>query len=132
VRIQLTSVYVTDQTKALAFYTDTLGFVKNLDIPMGKYRWLTVVSPEDPKGVNLVLEPNTNPAAAQYQKALHDQGGVAANFFVNDLEREVARLKEKGVRFTQGPKKVIGSMIAILEDGCGNLVQITQLDHPMG
>jgi predicted enzyme related to lactoylglutathione lyase len=130
-RIQLTSVLVTDQAKALAFYTDQLGFVKHQDFSVGNYRWLTVVSPEDPKGVNLVLEANTNPAAAQYQKAIHDQGIPAANFFVDDIEGEVARLKEKGVHFTQGPKKVTGSTIALLEDGCGNLLQITQLQHPM-
>ena len=131
-RIQLTSVYVSDQSKALAFYTDTLGFVKKMDFSVGGYRWLTVVSPEDRKGVNLVLEPNTNPAAAQYQKAIHDQGLAAANFFVTDLDAEVARLKGKGARFTQEPKKVTGSRIALLDDGCGNLIQITQLDHPMG
>jgi len=131
-RIQLTSVYVNDQAKALAFYTEKLGFVKSMDFTVGNYRWLTVVAPEEPKGVNLVLEANTNPAAAQYQKAIHDQGLPAANFFVSDIEAEVARLKEKGVRFTQGPKKVTGSTIALLEDGCGNLIQISQLQHPMG
>ena len=130
-RIQLTTVYVNDQAKALSFYTDKLGFLTKMDFTVGGYRWLTVVSPEDPKGVNLVLELNSNPAAAQYQKAIHDQGLPAANFFVTDLEAEVGRLKAKGVPFTQGPKKVTGSAIALLDDGCGNLIQISQLDHPM-
>lgn len=130
-RIRLTGVFVDDQAKALKFYTERLGFEKKLDFPTGKYRWLTVVSPEEPDGVNLVLEPNDNPSARQYQKAIHDQGIPAANFFVEDVEGEVRRLKEKGVTFIKGPTRVTGSTIAVLDDSCGNLVQLTQLDRPL-
>jgi predicted enzyme related to lactoylglutathione lyase len=128
-RIKLTSVFVKDQGEALKFYTETLGFVKKEDIPVGKYRWLTVVSPEDPDGTQLVLEPNENPAAKAYQEALFKQGIRAALFLVDDIQKEYERLKTLGVKFTMEPTKLTGtpSTIAVLDDTCGNLIQITQL-----
>ena len=128
-RIKLTSVYVNDQGKALKFYTEILGFVKKADITAGKYRWLTVVSPEEQDGTQLVLEPNENPAAKAYQEALFKQSIHANNFFVDDIQKEYERLKKLGVKFTMQPTKLTGtpSTIAILDDACGNLIQITQL-----
>ena len=131
-RIRLTSLFVDDQEKALRFYTEKLGFQKKLDFPAGKFRWMTVVSPEDPSGTQLVLEPNENPASREYQKALREQGIPAAMFFVEDIHREVGRLKGVGVEIRSGPTKVTGSTIAQLDDTCGNIVQIAQLDQPMG
>jgi predicted enzyme related to lactoylglutathione lyase len=131
-KIQLTSIFVGDQSKALSFYTEKLGFLKNHDFPAGKYRWLTVVSPEDPKGVNLVLQPDDNPAASAFQKSLHEQGIPAAMFFVTDIHAEFSRLKLAGVHFTKEPHKVTGSTIAILDDTVGNLIQIAQLDWASG
>ena len=125
--IRQTSVFVNDQNKALKFYTEVLGFVKRLDITAGKYRWLTVVSPEDQDGVQLVLEPNDNPAAKAFQEALSKQGIRATSFFVEDIQKEYQRLKNLGVRFTVEPTKVTGSTIAVFDDTCGNLIQITQL-----
>lgn len=130
-KIKLTSVFVEDQAKAVGFYTEKLGFVKKLDFPAGKYRWVTVVSPEDPSGPQLVLEPNENPAAKQYQQALKAQGIPAAMFFVSNIEQEVNRLKGLGVDFKQEPMKVTGSTIAQLDDTCGNIIQIAQLDREM-
>ena|ERR1700691_1829342 len=129
-QIKLTSVFVDDQTKALKFYTDVLGFVKKMDFSAGKYRWLTVVSPEEPEGVQLVLEPNEgyNPAAKTYQQEIFRQGIAAANFFVGDVQKEYERLKQHGVTFTKEPTKTTGSTIALLDDTCGNLIQITHLD----
>jgi predicted enzyme related to lactoylglutathione lyase len=126
-RIKLTSVYVNDQGKALKFYTEILGFVKKADITAGKYRWLTVASPEDQDGTQLVLEPNENPAAKAYQEALFKQGIRASTFFVDDIQKEYERLKKFGMKFTMEPTKVTGSTIAMLDDTCGNLIQITQL-----
>jgi len=126
-KIKLTSVFVDDQEKALKFYTDVLGFVKKADITAGKYRWLTVVSPEEPDGTQLVLEPNGNPAAQAYQKTIFSQGIRATNFFVDDVQKEYERLKRLGVRFTMEPTRVTGSIIAVLDDSCGNLIQITHL-----
>ena len=128
-RIELTSVYVDDQAKALKFYTEKLGFVKKADISAGGYRWLTVVSPEDQDGTQLVLEPNENPAAKAYQEALFKQGIRAAAFFVDDIQKEYERLKKLGVKFTMEPTKLTGtpSTIAVLDDTCGNLIQITHL-----
>ncbi len=128
-RIKYTSVYVSDQGKALKFYTETLGFVKKADITAGKYRWLTVTSPEDQDGVELVLEPNENPAAKAYQEALFKQGIRATNFIVDDIQKEYERLKKLGVKFTIEPTKLPGtpSTIAVLDDTCGNLIQITQM-----
>ena len=128
-RIKLTSVFVKDQEKALEFYTEKLGFVKKMDITAGKYRWLTVVSPEDQEGVQLVLEPDENPAAKAYQEALFKQGVRATSFFVDDIQKEHERLKKLGVKFTMEPTKVTGSTIAVCDDTCGNLIQITQLQY---
>lgn len=128
-KIKLTSVFVRDQDKALEFYTEILGFVKKLDISAGKYRWLTVVSPEDQDGTQLVLEPNANPAAKAYQEAIFNQGVRATSFFVDDMQKEYERLKKLGVKFTMEPTKVTGSTIAVLDDTCGNLIQITQLQY---
>ena len=129
-QIKLTSVFVEDQDKALKFYTDVLGFVKKHEFPAGKFKWLTVVSPEDPEGIQLVLEPNNayNPAAKAYQQEIFRNGVPAANFFVADVQKEYDRLKELGVTFTKEPTKTTGSTIAVLEDTCGNLIQITHLD----
>lgn len=130
-QIKLTSVFVDDQEKALQFYTGKLGFVKKMDFPGGgNYRWLTVVSPEDPDGVQLVLEANSgyNTAAKTYQQEIFQSGIPAANFFVADVQAEHDRLAQLGVTFTKGPTKTTGSTIAILNDTCGNLIQITHLD----
>jgi catechol 2,3-dioxygenase-like lactoylglutathione lyase family enzyme len=130
-QIKLTSVFVNDQDKALKFYTDVLGFQKKHDFAGGgSYRWLTVVSPEEPEGVQLVLEANGgyNPAAKSYQQEIYRSGIAAANFFVGDVQKEYARLKELGVTFTKEPTKTTGSTIAVLDDTCGNLIQITHLD----
>ncbi len=126
-KIKLTTVFVDDQDKALKFYTSVLGFVKKSDITAGKYRWLTVASPEDQDGTQLVLEPNDNPATKTYQEALFKQGIRATSFFVDDIQKEYERLKKLGVKFTMEPTKVTGSAIAVLDDTCGNLIQITQL-----
>lgn len=129
-QIKLTSVFVDDQDKALKFYTDVLGFQKKHEFSMGKYKWLTVVSAEEPEGVQLVLEPNEgfNPAAKTYQQQIFQQSIPAANFFVADVQKEYERLKEHGVTFTKEPTKTMGSTIAVLDDTCGNLIQITHLD----
>jgi catechol 2,3-dioxygenase-like lactoylglutathione lyase family enzyme len=128
--IKLTSVFVDDQDKALKFYTEALGFVKKMEFPAGKFKWLTVASPEQPEGTQLVLEPNNayNPAAKTYQQEIFRHGVPAANFFVGDVQKEYTRLKQQGVTFTKEPTKVTGSTIAVLDDTCGNLIQITHLD----
>ena len=126
-RIKLTSVFVKDQEKALQFYTGTLGFVKKTDISAGGYRWLTVVSPEEPGGAQLVLEPNNNPAARAYQDAIFNQGIPAANFFVDNVQKEYDRLKKMGVAFKTGPAKAGPAIEAIFEDTCGNFIQISQV-----
>jgi predicted enzyme related to lactoylglutathione lyase len=128
-KIKIMNQYVDDQEKALRFYTDKLGFVKKSDFSQGNYRWLTVVSAEEPAGVELVLQPSAFVSAAQtYQLALHQQGTAAAMFFVDDIDKEYERLKGLGVAFLKPPTKTTGSTIAILDDTCGNLVQLTQLD----
>jgi len=130
-QIKLTSIFVNDQEKALKFYTDVLGFTKKYDFAGGgNYRWLTVVSPEEPEGVQLVLEASEgfNPAAKTYQQAIYQSGIPAANFFVASVEQEFERLKKLGVTFTKEPTKTTGSTIAMLNDSCGNLIQITHLD----
>lgn len=127
-RIKQTSIFVTDQAKALEFYTKTLGFVKKLDITSGNYRWLTVVAPDDQEGTQLVLSPNENPTVKAYQEGIFKQGMPASMFFVDDIHKEVQRLKKAGVSFTMEPTKVTGSTIAMLNDTCGNLIQLTQLD----
>jgi predicted enzyme related to lactoylglutathione lyase len=126
-KIKLASVFVEDQAKALEFYTKTLGFVKKMDVTAGKYRWLTVVSPDDQNGPQLVLEPNDNPAAKTYQQSIFKQGIPATNFFVDDIQKEHQRLKKLGVRLTMEPTKVPGSTIARFDDTVGNLIQVTQL-----
>ena len=129
-QIKLTSVFVDDQDKALKFYTEVLGFQKKHEFPAGTYKWLTVVSAEEPEGVQLVLEANAgyNTAAKTYQQEIFRQGIPAANFFVADVQKEYDRLKQHGVSFTKEPTKTVGSTIAILDDTCGNLIQITHLD----
>lgn len=126
-KIKLTSVFVDDQDKALQFYTEVLGFVKKLDFPLGQFKWLTVVSPEEPDGTQLLLEPNDNPAASAYQQALFEQGIRAASFFVEDIQKEYERMKKLGVVFTLEPTQVPGSTIAVFDDTCGNLIQLTQV-----
>ena len=126
-KIKVMSVYVDDQEKALRFYTDVLGFQKKADVTQGPYRWLTVVSAEEPGGVELQLAPNDNPAAKAYQHALFQQGQPAAMFFTDDIQAEYQRMKAHGVEFTMPPTDVTGSRIAMLKDTCGNLIQVTQL-----
>lgn len=126
-KIKYNSIYVNDQEKALKFYTAVLGFVKKMDVSAGNYRWLTVVSPEDQDGVQLVLEPNVNPAAKTYQEALFKQGIRANMFLVDDIRKEYERLKKLGAQFTMEPTNLgTGQIIAVLDDTCGNLIQITQ------
>ena len=126
-KIKLTSVYVNDQEKALRFYTEVLGFVKKTDFSQGPYRWLTVASPEDPDGTELQLALNNNPAAKVYQQALFQQNQPAAMFYTDDVEADYARMKARGAEFTMPPKDVTASKIAMLNDTCGNLIQVTQL-----
>ncbi len=125
-KIVVTSVFVEDQDKALKFYTEVLGFVKKEDVPVGKFKWLTVVSPESKNGVELLLEPNDNPAARTYQKAIHKQGIPATQFGVEDVQKEYEQLKERGVIFTMEPTKMGPVTIAVFDDTCGNLIQIVQ------
>ena|SRR5438876_10964979 len=126
-KIKWTTLYVDDQEKALRFYTEVLGFQKKADFSQGQYRWLTVASPQDPDGVELVLEANANPPAKAYQEALFGQGMGAAQFLVDGVQAEYDRLQGKGVKFTMPVTTVTGSIIAILDDTCGNLIQLTQL-----
>jgi catechol 2,3-dioxygenase-like lactoylglutathione lyase family enzyme len=128
-KIKVTTIYVNDQDKALRFYTEVLGFVKKADFTQGPFRWLTVASPEEPGGTELQLASNGNPAALAYQQAIFKQGQPAAMFYVDDVEREYDRMKPLGAEFTQPPTKVTGSTIAMLNDACGNLIQIVALDH---
>jgi predicted enzyme related to lactoylglutathione lyase len=126
-KIKLTSIYVDDQDKALAFYTERLGFQKKAEYPAGEFKWLTVVSPEDPDGTELFLEPNQNPAAKALQQSLKETGTRAAMFYADDLQREYDRLAGLGVTFTMQPTKQPWGSMAILDDTCGNLIQLTQL-----
>jgi predicted enzyme related to lactoylglutathione lyase len=126
-RIKLTSVYVDDQDKALRFYTEALGFVKKLDFPVGQARWLTVVSPEEPDGVQLLLEPDGIPAAKAFKAALFEQGVPLASFFVDDMQKEFERMKQAGVVFTMEPTQIGPTTVAIFQDTCGNLIQLTQV-----
>jgi predicted enzyme related to lactoylglutathione lyase len=128
-RLKVTSIYVDDQEKALGFYTDVLGFVKKTDVTQGPYRWLTVVSAEEPDGVELQLAPNDNPAAAAYQQAMFEQSQPTAMFYVDDVQQEYDRMTALGAEFTLPPTKVTGSTIAMLKDTTGNLIQITKLDQ---
>jgi predicted enzyme related to lactoylglutathione lyase len=127
VKIKLTSVHVDDQEKALRFYTEVLGFVKKADFSQGPYRWLTVASPEDPDGTELQLALNGNPAAKAYQQAMFQQNQPAAMFFTDNVQADYERMKARGAEFTMLPMDVTGSKIAMLNDTCGNLIQVTQL-----
>jgi catechol 2,3-dioxygenase-like lactoylglutathione lyase family enzyme len=125
-RIVLASVYVDDQEKALAFYTDTLGFVKQQDVSMGESRWLTVASPDDPEGPQVVLEPASHPAVQPYRDALLDDGIPFTSFAVDDVHTEYERLRGLGVRFTQAPVQMGPVTMAVFDDTCGNLIQIAE------
>jgi predicted enzyme related to lactoylglutathione lyase len=126
-KIKVTSVYVDDQEKALRFYTDVLGFTKKADFSNGPYRWLTVASPEEPEGTELQLALNNNPAAKAYQQAMFQQSQPAAMFFTDDVKGDFERIKASGAEFTMPPTDVTASIIAMLNDTCGNLIQLTQL-----
>jgi catechol 2,3-dioxygenase-like lactoylglutathione lyase family enzyme len=125
-RIVVTSVLVDDQAKALDFYTDVLGFQKKADIPMGEARWLTVVSPQDPDGTELLLEPDAHPAARPFKNALVEDGIPYTSFGVDDVKAEFSRLRDRGVRFTQEPLEMGPVTTAVFDDTCGNLIQIAQ------
>jgi len=125
-RIKLTSIMVDDQSKALRFYTELLGFVPKQKIPVGQYWWLSVVSPEAPDGTELSLEPNANPAGRAFQEAMFTQGIPVAAFEVTDLAKEVERLQAAGVVFTQMPTQMGPVSIAVCSDTCGNLIQLYQ------
>jgi catechol 2,3-dioxygenase-like lactoylglutathione lyase family enzyme len=124
-RINLTSVLVDDQAKALRFYTEVLGFVKKTEVPVGEYLWLTVVSPEEPDGTELLLEPDAHPAARPFKQALVEDGIPFASFAVDDVAAEFQRLTARGVRFTQPPTDMGEVTTAVFDDTCGNLIQIT-------
>ncbi len=126
-KIKLTSVYVDDQEKALRFYTEVLGFVKKADFSQGPYRWLTVASPEQPDGTELQLALNNNPAAKAYQQAIFQQSQPAANFFTDDVTGDYERIKASDAEFTMPPTDVKYAIVAVLNDTCGNLIQLTQL-----
>ena len=123
-RINVTSVYVDDQDKALRFYTDVLGFVKKTEIPLGDVSWLTVVSPQEPDGVELLLEPDQHPAAKEYKQALVADGIPFTSFAVDDVPAEAERLRAAGVVFTQEPLEMGPVTTAVFDDTCGNLIQI--------
>jgi catechol 2,3-dioxygenase-like lactoylglutathione lyase family enzyme len=124
VRINVTAVFVDDQDKALSFYTNVLGFEKKTEIPVGEARWLTVVSPEQPDGTELLLEPDGHPAVRPFKEALVEDGIPYTSFAVDDANAEFERLREAGVRFTQEPVEMNGVTLAVLDDTCGNLIQI--------
>jgi predicted enzyme related to lactoylglutathione lyase len=126
-KIKLTSVYVDDQEKALRFYTEVLGFVKKADFSQGPFRWLTVASPEEPDGTELQLALNNNPAAEAYQQALFQHGQPAAMFYTDDVKGDYERIEARGAEFTMPPTDVTASIIAVLKDTCGNLIQLIQL-----
>jgi len=126
-KIKLTSIHVDDQEKALRFYTQVLGFTRKADFTNGPFRWLTVVSPDEPEGTELQLALNDEPAARAYQQALFQANRPAVNFFTDDVRGDHGRIQARGGEFTMPPTEVTGSTIAQLHDTCGNLVQITQL-----
>ena len=128
-KIKLTTVYVDDQDKALHFYTEVLGLAKKADFSQGPYRWLTVTSPEEPDGTELQLALNDNPAARTYQQAIFQQGQPAAMFYTDDVKGDYERIKARGAEFTMPPTDVTFSTIAMLNDTCGNLIQLAQLAH---
>ena len=126
-RISLTSVFVDDQDKALRFYTEVLGFVKKQDFSVGEFKWLTVVSPERPDDIEMLLEPTDNPVARTYQEGIFEQGIAQASFAVEDVQAEYERLKQLGVVFTMAPTSAGGVMQAVFDDTCGNLIHIYQV-----
>ena len=125
-KIKLSSVFVDDQDKALRFYTEVLGFVKKSELPAGEFKWLTVVSPEGPDDIELVLEPNANAAAKTFQKAVFAQGIPATSFASDDVQQEYERLKKRGVQFTMEPTKTEWGTLATFDDTCGNLINLHQ------
>ncbi|WP_409300375.1 VOC family protein [Peribacillus sp. SCS-155] len=125
-KIIVTSLFVQDQEKALEFYTAKLGFVKKEDVPVGEFRWITLVSPDAQDGTELLLEPNNHPAAKEYQKKIFGDGIPATMFGVSDIHKEYKRLLDNGVKFTMEPKKMGEVTIAVFDDTCGNLIQIVQ------
>jgi catechol 2,3-dioxygenase-like lactoylglutathione lyase family enzyme len=129
-KILFTSVLVDDQAKALAFYTDVLGFRAKSDVPLGEHRWLTVVAPDAPDGVELVLEPDEHPAAKPFKTALVEDGIPVTSFGVEDVQAEYERLRGRGVRFTQAPSAMGPVVTAVLDDTCGNLLQIMAPARP--
>jgi len=124
-KINLTSIFVDDTNKALEFYTEVLGFIKKVHIP--EINWITVVSSDEPKGTQLLLEPNSNPVAMTYQKAIFEQGIPSTSFAVDAVEKEYERLLHLNVQFTVKPTKSVGAIIAVFNDTCGNLIQIHQV-----
>ncbi len=126
-KIKLTSVYVDDQDKALRFYTEVLGLAKKADVKQGLFRWLTVASAEEPNGTELQLALNNNPAAKAYQQAMFQQHQPAAMFYTDDVKGDYERIKARGAEFTMPPTDVTASTIAMVNDTCGNLIQLTQL-----
>ena len=128
-KIKLTSVFVDDQEKALHFYTEVLGFAKKSDFSNGPFRWLTVASAEDLDGTELQLALNSNPAAQAYQQAIFEQGQPAAMFYTDDIKGDYERIKGRGAEFTMPPTDVTASIIAMLNDTCGNIIQLVQLAH---
>jgi predicted enzyme related to lactoylglutathione lyase len=126
-KIKVTSIYVDDQDKALRFYTEVLGLTKKTDFSQGPYRWLTVASPEEPAGTELQLALNNSPAAKAYQQAMFQQSQPAIMFFTDNVKADYERIKGAGAEFTMPPTDVTGSIIAMLKDTCGNIVQLTQL-----
>ncbi len=125
-RIYLSSVFVDDQDKALKFYTEVLGFVEKADIPAGEFRWLTVVSPEEPEGTELLLEPSDNPATRTFKRAIYEQGIPLTSFAVEDIQEEYERMRGLGVEFTMKPTEMGAVTVAVFDDTCGNLIQLTQ------
>ena len=126
-KIKVMSVYVNDQSKALRFYTEVLGFTKKTDFSQGPFRWLTVASPEEPNGTELQLALNDKPVAKAYQQGLFQQSQPAVMFYTDDVQGDYERIKARGAEFTMPPKQVTGSTIAMLNDTCGNLIQVVQL-----
>ena len=126
-KIYISSVFVDDQEKALNFYTGVLGFVKKNDLPAGEYRWLTVVSPEEPEGTELLLEPSDNSATKSFKRAIYGQGIPMASFAVDDIQGEYERMRELGVKFTMEPTEMGPVTVAVFDDTCGNLIQLVQM-----
>ena len=126
-KIIVKSLFVDDQDKALAFYSETLGFIKKHDVPTGEFRWITLVSPEAQDGTELLLEPNNHPAAKEFQEKIFSDGIPATMFGVEDVQKEYERLVEKGVEFHMEPTKMGDITLAVFNDTCGNLIQIAQM-----